>query len=223
MALATRSRINRAARFVARELYLVALCGAGAWLFLNHKVLYLDSRPLDPFPWEAYALSTALLYLFLRAIVLVAGLRVPSASGEVCPECGRPLHDGAEKSAASHRVPLRMSRAEADLRALLVLRHSVEEARRATFPDTTGAAARPRTANPALHVAAAFDRVFESARQSSRSTAHDGSAAEDMPGEVVNTPPSIVRAPPPAGVRRPRGIVRAARSASDDAPPQQAP
>ncbi len=86
---------RRLAWDVAREVVLVLLCGAGAWLFMNHTVLYLRGDPLPAVSPEAYVLTASVLYLFIRSVSLVAGPPAP-ARGEVrCPECGWPIPKGA--------------------------------------------------------------------------------------------------------------------------------
>ncbi len=77
----------------------MALSAAGAWLFLNHAVLYLDGGPLPAVPRESYLLTTAALYLFLRSLSLVAGTRDARAAAR-CPACGALVPAGASAEGA---------------------------------------------------------------------------------------------------------------------------
>ncbi len=82
-------------REALREVLFVVICGAGAWLFLNHGILYLRGDPLPAIPMEAYVLTTAVLYLFVRSLTLVAGGRaLPARDDARCPECGAPIRTG---------------------------------------------------------------------------------------------------------------------------------
>jgi hypothetical protein len=82
-------------RGAVREVLFVVICGAGGWLFLNHGILYLRGDPLPAVSREAYVLTTAVLYLFVRSLTLVAGGRAFPARDDVrCPECGAPIRTG---------------------------------------------------------------------------------------------------------------------------------
>ncbi|OGS50947.1 MAG: hypothetical protein A3K65_03800 [Euryarchaeota archaeon RBG_16_68_12] len=82
-------------REVVREVLFILICVAGAWLFLNHGILYLRGDPLPAISGEAYVLTTVVLYLFVRSLALVAGGRAFPARDEVrCPECGAPVRTG---------------------------------------------------------------------------------------------------------------------------------
>ncbi|TLZ72633.1 MAG: hypothetical protein E6K10_02040 [Methanobacteriota archaeon] len=69
------SGVNRrmARRAAAREVLFLGLSAAGAWLFINHELLYLEApyRPSSA-PLGAYSLATAVIYLFLRGALIIA-------------------------------------------------------------------------------------------------------------------------------------------------------
>lgn len=96
-----------------REVLLVVVCGAGAWLFLNHSVLYLTGDPLPVVSRESYILTIAVLYLFVRFFLLVTG-RLPGTREEVrCPDCGAPIRmrdapDPGPPAAAPTRDPVEL-------------------------------------------------------------------------------------------------------------------
>ena len=83
---------------VVREVLLVTICAAGAWLFLNHGILYLRGDSPPPVSREAYILTAAVLYLFVRSVSLLAGSRLPAVRRETdaarCPECDAPIDLG---------------------------------------------------------------------------------------------------------------------------------
>ena len=63
---------------VGREALLLWFCLLGSWLFLNHGVLYLQPRAeVVTAPPQAYVLTTAVIYLFIRGVSLVAETRIP--------------------------------------------------------------------------------------------------------------------------------------------------
>ena len=63
---------------VGREALLLWFCLLGSWLFLNHGLLYLQPRAeVVTAPPQAYALTTAVIYLFIRGVSLVAETRMP--------------------------------------------------------------------------------------------------------------------------------------------------
>jgi len=63
---------------VGREALLLWFCLLGSWMFLNHGLLYLQPRTeVVTAPPQAYALTTAVIYLFIRGVSLVAETRMP--------------------------------------------------------------------------------------------------------------------------------------------------
>jgi len=63
---------------LGREALLLWFCFLGSWLFLNHGLLYLQPRvELVNAPPQAYALTTAVIYIFIRGISLVVETRAP--------------------------------------------------------------------------------------------------------------------------------------------------
>lgn len=87
---------GRFAYVALREALFLFLSLSGAVLFLNHQILYLSGDRPSSLPWPAYALSTILIYAFVRGIVLAGTMYVPPRVPDptVCPECGRPFEDG---------------------------------------------------------------------------------------------------------------------------------
>jgi len=66
---------------VGREALLLWFCLLGSWLFLNHGLLYLQPRAeVVTAPPQAYALVTAVIYLFIRGVSLVAETRIPTTA-----------------------------------------------------------------------------------------------------------------------------------------------
>src|SRR5256712_6533972 len=67
---------TRERRSAARELAIVSLAGLASFLFMNHENLYLSGPfALSNAPLEAYFLATIVIYLFLRMLIIAAGLR----------------------------------------------------------------------------------------------------------------------------------------------------
>ena len=63
---------------VGRESLLLWFCFLGSWLFLNHGLLYLQPRVQTAnAPPQAYALTAAVIYIFVRGISLVVETRLP--------------------------------------------------------------------------------------------------------------------------------------------------
>src|SRR2546428_2867604 len=85
---------TRERRSAARELAIVSLAGLASFLFINHENLYLSGPfALSNAPLEAYFLATIVIYLFLRMLIIAAGVR-PSRvrpGSPPCPECGQRL------------------------------------------------------------------------------------------------------------------------------------
>jgi len=106
---------TRSSRFVVREILLVGIAAAAAFVFVNHGNLYL-SHPfrLSDVRIESYFLATAMVYLFLRLVIVALELRPPREHGEVAlpgvrtmarrPECrgpGGPSPDRAHTEAVA--------------------------------------------------------------------------------------------------------------------------
>jgi hypothetical protein len=67
---------------VGREALLLGFCFLGSWLFLNHGLLYLQPRTeIVDARLQAYALTTAVIYIFIRGISLVVEIRLPPRTG----------------------------------------------------------------------------------------------------------------------------------------------
>src|SRR5437660_3968812 len=97
---------TRSSRFVVREILLVGIAAAASFVFINHDNLYL-SHPfrLSDARIESYFLATAMVYLFLRLVIVALELRPPRGHGELvrCPECGQWLADPSAAALQAHR------------------------------------------------------------------------------------------------------------------------
>src|SRR2546426_5506388 len=85
---------TRERRSAARELAIVSLAGLASFLFMNHENLYLSGPfALSNAPIEAYFLATIVIYLFLRMLIIAAGIRPTRVRPQSmrCPECGQRL------------------------------------------------------------------------------------------------------------------------------------
>src|SRR5437879_8953864 len=102
---------TRSSRFVVREILLVGIAAAASFVFINHDNLYL-SHPfrLSDARIESYFLATAMVYLFLRLVIVALELRAPRGHGEVvrCPVCGQWL-DGPRAAGLQAHRPLRLT------------------------------------------------------------------------------------------------------------------
>lgn len=121
---------TREARIFGRELLFLVLSAAGAWLFLNHEFLRGVNPP--PYDFSQYVVSTVVIYLFLRVIVLVADMRVPRVHAELvrCPECGQWLDDPTAEGRERHnRIELTPKPSEKEIVSAVALRKAVDAAR----------------------------------------------------------------------------------------------
>ena len=74
---------------VGREALILWFCLLGSWLFLNHGLLYLQPRAeVVSAPPQAYALTTAVIYVFIRGVSLVAETRLPPHPAMRSPQRG---------------------------------------------------------------------------------------------------------------------------------------
>src|SRR3989454_4754488 len=97
---------TRERRSAARELAIVSLAGVASFLFMNHENLYLSGPfALSNAPLEAYFLATIVIYLFLRMLIIAAGMRPTRARPRSlrCPECGQRLDTLTAAGRGSHR------------------------------------------------------------------------------------------------------------------------
>ena len=137
---------RRFMHIVAREALFLAIAALGSLVFIQHALLYLDRtwRP-QLVPTQAYLLSTLVLYVFLRAITVVALMRPPRvrAGIELCPECGQPFDDGTPKGVAAHRqAPLTPRPTEREILAAVALRKAIDDARAARARAVSGIGVR---------------------------------------------------------------------------------
>src|SRR2546428_2828633 len=123
---------TRERRSAARELAIVSLAGLASFLFMNHENLYLSGPfALSNAPLEAYFLATIVIYLFLRMLIIAAGMRPTRVhSGTMrCPECGQRLDTlTAAGRVAHHRIELTPKPPEKEVVSAVALRKAVDAA-----------------------------------------------------------------------------------------------
>ena len=123
---------TRERRSAARELAIVSLAGVASFLFMNHQNLYLSGPfALSNAPLEAYFLATIVIYLFLRMLIIAAGMR-PTRAGSgslLCPECGQRLDTLTAAGREAHRrIELTPQPSEKDVVSAVALRKAVDAA-----------------------------------------------------------------------------------------------
>jgi len=123
---------TRERRSAARELAIVSLAGLASFIFMNHQNLYLSGPfALSNAPIEAYFLATIVIYLFLRMLIIAAGMRPTRIrSGSVrCPECGQRLDNlTAAGLEAHHRIELTPKPSKKEVVSAVALRRAVDAA-----------------------------------------------------------------------------------------------
>ena len=123
---------TRSSRFVVREILLVGIAAAAAFVFINHDNLYL-SHPfrLSDARIESYSLATAMIYLFLRLVIVALELRPPRSYAPVrCPECGQWLDDPTTAGLEAHRrIELTPKPSQKEIVSAVALRKAVDAAR----------------------------------------------------------------------------------------------
>src|SRR2546428_2945505 len=123
---------TRERRSAACELAIVSLAGLASFLFMNHENLYLSGRfALSNAPLEAYFLATIVIYLFLRMLIIAAGMRPTRVrSGSMrCPECGQRLDIlTAAGREAHHPIQLTPRPTEKETSSPVALRRAVDAA-----------------------------------------------------------------------------------------------
>lgn len=152
----------------AREGSIAAMATAGTLLFAFHQSFYGGAglRVLILPPW-VFFLLTAVLYLFLRTLVVTLGLFFPRQRPEfiVCPECGRLLDDTSPEGVEAHRrIAVTPRPTEREVLAAVMLRRAIDDARRASRRDLSGASmdvsVPPREVENAPVSLAEFDRIL---------------------------------------------------------------
>jgi len=123
---------TRERRSAAREFAIVSLAGLASFLFLNHENLYLRGPfALSNAPIEAYFLATIVIYLFLRMLIIAAGMRpTRSRRGAIhCPECGQRLDTLTAAGREAHRrIELTPKPSEREIVSAVALRKAVDAA-----------------------------------------------------------------------------------------------
>jgi hypothetical protein len=129
-------------RIVVREGALAGAAAVGSFLFFAHQSFEppLALRWMAPSPL-AFGMLTAVVYLFIRALLLVSGLFTQEERPELvlCPECGRRYDESRPKHEASHRrIALTPRPTEREVLAAIMLRRAIDEARRSSKRNLTG-------------------------------------------------------------------------------------
>ncbi len=129
-------------RSTAREAAVLAVAAVGAYLFFIHGALYLQAGSgARPITLEGFLLVTAILYLFLRLLFMVAGLYSLGAKPkfQVCPQCGEIL-TGAPPEVPEAHTEHRASRrpTEKEVMAAVLLRKAIDDARRSAQKNLAG-------------------------------------------------------------------------------------
>ena len=129
---------TRSSQFVAREILLVGIAAAAAFVFINHDNLYL-SHPfrLSDARIESYSLATAMIYLFLRLVIVALDLRPPRSHADSvrCPECGQWLDDPTAAGLEAHRrIELTPKPSQKEIVSAVALRKAVDAARLGNLP-----------------------------------------------------------------------------------------
>lgn len=112
---------------------MLGIAASAAFVFLNHEALYLD-RPfvVSDARIESYLLATAILYLFLRMVLVVAEIRPARKHNELvrCPECGQWLDDPSNTALEAHRrIELTPKPSRKEVVSAVALRRAVDAAR----------------------------------------------------------------------------------------------
>ncbi len=127
---------------MAREFAVLAVAAIGAFLFFIHGSLYLQTGSVArPLTLEGFLLVTAILYLFLRLVFVVAGLYYPRPEAQlaICPECGKVLDETTPGTPARHAAPAFSRKpTEKEVLAAVMLRKAIDDARRLAKKDLTG-------------------------------------------------------------------------------------
>lgn len=134
-------------RFVVREALLVGIAAAASFVFLNHQALYLE-RPfrVADARIESYILATAILYLFLRLVIIVAEMRPPRVHAELvrCPECGQWLDDRSGAGLEAHRrIELTPKPSPKEVVSAIALRKALDAARFGPYSPSENRVAAP--------------------------------------------------------------------------------
>ncbi len=117
-------------RFAMREALFLGIAALGAWLFLDHELLEGGSPP--PWSLSEFLVSTIVVYLFLRTIVVVVEMRTPRTHAELvrCPECGQWIDDPtAAGRAAHHRIEMTPKPSDKEIASAVALRKAFDAAR----------------------------------------------------------------------------------------------
>ena len=117
-------------RFAMREALFLGIAALGAWLFLDHELL--EGRTPPAWNLSEFLVSTIVVYLFLRTIVVIVEMRTPRAHAELvrCPECGQWLDDpSAAGRAAHHRIEMTPKPSDSEIASAVALRKAFDAVR----------------------------------------------------------------------------------------------
>lgn len=122
-----------AGRLASREALFLVLAILVAWLFVNYEMLL--GLPTPSTDISVYVVSTVVIYLFLRAIGLVAERRALRVQAGLvsCPECGQWLDDPTAAGREAHnRIELTPKPSQKEIASAIALRKAVDAAHRAS-------------------------------------------------------------------------------------------
>lgn len=126
-------------RNTAREFAVLAVAALGAYIFFIHGSLYVQPGSVGrPLTLEGFLLVTAILYLFLRLVFVVAGLYYPRPIPQpaVCTECGKALDEPTAPPVVRRASAGRVRRpTEKEVLAAVMLRKAIDDARRLAKKD----------------------------------------------------------------------------------------
>jgi len=124
---------TRSWRYALRELLLLVIAVAAAFVFINHDNLYLNHPfRLADARIESYLLASVVIYLFLRVAIIALEMRPPRPADGLlrCPECGEWIDvRSADGLAAHHRIALTPKPSPKEIVSAVALRKAVDAAR----------------------------------------------------------------------------------------------
>jgi hypothetical protein len=143
---------SSSSRFAVREILLLGIAVAAAFVFINHDNLYL-THPfrLADVRIESYTLAAAMIYLFLRLVIVALELRPTRSHAHAvrCPECGEWLDDPTAAGLEAHRrIELTPKPSQREIVSAVALRKAVDAARLANLSPPIQNATEPPSSVP---------------------------------------------------------------------------